>query len=113
MQEFQDLVQEFWSSQNLAANPGDLHLKLQALRKEIIKWKKEKIGDINSQEELYKITLSWLDIQKESSLNMAMMNELIERYKNMAMIKEIIWRQRAKRQWFDEGIKIWNIFTQW
>jgi hypothetical protein len=44
---------------------------------------------------------------------MAMMNELIERYKNMAMIKEIIWRQRAKRQWFDEGIKIWDIFTQW
>jgi hypothetical protein len=94
MQEFQDLVQEFWFSQNLAANPGDLHLKLQGLRKEIIKWKKEKIRDINSQEELYKITHFWLDMQKENrvltSLESVLMNELIERYKNIAMIKKTI-----------------------
>jgi hypothetical protein len=97
MKEFHDLVQESWCTQNIADNPTELHLKLQNLRKAIINWKKERIGDINSQEETYKVSLFWLDKQKESrtltSLEKLLMNELAERYKQIALIKETIWRQ--------------------
>jgi hypothetical protein len=114
MKEFHDLVQESWSTQNIADNPTELHLKLQNLRKAIINWKKERIGDINSQEETCKVSIFWLDKQKESrtltSLEKLLMNELAERYKQIALIKETIWRRRAKRQWIAGGDKNTSYF---
>jgi Reverse transcriptase (RNA-dependent DNA polymerase) len=95
--EFHELVHKFWSTQNIVRNLAELHLKLQNLRKEIVNWKKERIGDINSQEETCKQTLFWLDKQKEqralTSLEKVLMHEIMKRYKKIAMTKAAIWRQ--------------------
>jgi hypothetical protein len=49
----------------------------------------ERIGDINNQEEICKITPPWLDKQSRRTLTSP---------EKILMIKELIWRQRAKRQ---------------
>jgi hypothetical protein len=74
------------------------------------------MGDVNSQEEVYKITLNWLDKQAEcreiTNLERLIKILLKQRYEEISIIKETMWRQRAKHQWIKEGDNILPIFTK-
>jgi hypothetical protein len=67
------------------------------------------LGDINSQEEICKSVLAWLDKQQDirqlSHLESLMKTLLTDKYKQIAKDKEMIWKQRAKRNWMKEGDK--------
>jgi hypothetical protein len=102
--DFIALVQNSWTQSATSRNPIELNNKLIKLRQKIITWKKEKLGDVNSQEEICKSVLAWLDKQQDmrqlSYLESLMKTLLIDRYQQIAKDK-----QRAKRNWIKEGDK--------
>jgi hypothetical protein len=101
------LVVDTWTRNQIDATSVQLHAKLTQLRKEIIKWRKGKVGDLQGQEEICMVTLDWIGKQSErrmiTELEKLIYKEMEQRYKQIAMYKESIWRQRAKHQWIKEG----------
>jgi exonuclease III len=65
LEDFRSLVQTIWEQKSMAENPHQLGQKLIDLRQAITIWRKGRMGDINKQEEVCKITIQWIEKQAE------------------------------------------------
>jgi Reverse transcriptase (RNA-dependent DNA polymerase) len=114
LEDFRSLVQTTWEQKPMAESPHQLGQKLIDLRQAITIWRKGRMGDINKQEEVCKITIQWIERQVKqrtiTPLEQLTKQLLKTRYEEISGIKETIWRQRAKRQWVKEGDKNTSYF---
>lgn len=103
LEEFDHLILTTWANMPLAIAPQELTKKLTKVRQEIRIWRDNKIENITSQKEVCKEILTWLDVTSESR-NLNALEKLLkrlirQRFHQISTIEEIMWKQRAKRQW--------------
>ncbi|XP_078152948.1 uncharacterized protein LOC144548131 [Carex rostrata] len=108
-EEFKELVNQQWGSIQTAATTRDLSVKIMALRKAIIHWKKMHAEEQKFQSDLCKNCLHWLAQQSErrrlTNVEKLLKNILLQRYTTICHTEEEKWFQRAKRAWVSKGDK--------
>lgn len=103
------MIKEEWSALPIASTPIQLHEKLCKLQHHIKEWSNNKIGNIKNQVSACGEFLGWLDKVKEERLPTDLEKFISciikQRYTQLSVLEEQIWKQRAKIKWELQGDK--------
>lgn len=109
LSDFENLVNQTWTQIPTATDPKALHQKLTHIRKVIRAWKKERVGTLTSQKTISKEVIHWLDKHFEirilTPLEKLTKSLIKDKFQQITILEEQMWKQQAKRQWIQEGDK--------
>lgn len=110
------LVERTWAQHQIAADPISFAKKMEHLTKEIIVWKKKYKKVFGYQQKVCLECIGWLTVQSERR-QLTVIEKLLQalitvRYKEIMLMQEEKWRQRAKRTWIELGDRNTKYFHQ-